>query len=179
MDLYWTRRMFFPFSSRQNNRACIFEVGDDRIDLDYFCLKMPLFFHLRLGAHLVPIPTAPGHSVIFDVQLKQHPWKKKMCCFSCWVDWKWRPWDKRELFQGYVLHHTMASWTYSSKESLSQASFRTSLWAFFIKKIRCLCFSKLFVTSHALSWQKQVYTGRSLWSMATSRHAWPTCGLVS
>lgn len=46
----------------------IFEVGDDKIDLDHFCLKMPSWFYLRLGAHVVPIPTVPEHPVVFDVQ---------------------------------------------------------------------------------------------------------------
>lgn len=80
MDLYWTRRMFFHFSSRQNNGALKLEMTKMTWIISVWkCLT--LCFHLRLGAHMVPTPTVPGHLVFFDVKLQQPLWEGNMLVF--------------------------------------------------------------------------------------------------
>lgn len=79
MNLYWNKNIVLHFLHRLNNRAYMFEVGDYKIDLDYFCLKTPFFlcFHLMLGAYVVPIHREPGHLVVFDVPTLTTPLKKR------------------------------------------------------------------------------------------------------
>lgn len=98
--------------------------------------------------------------------------------FSRWVDEEWRLRNKRELSQGYVLSHAVSAWT-SSKQSVSVSSLFSELpfGSFSYRKFGAFAFLNS-VTSHALSWQREVNTGRSLCSIATSRHACPTRGLV-
>lgn len=127
--------MFLHFLHRQNNRAYIFEVKDDKIDLDYFCLKMPFFvFSSHVGCPCGSHPQrAWAPCGLWCTNSNNTPVKKR----HAWVDEEQRPRHKKQLSQGYVPHHAVSSWTSSSKESFSVLSLplKFSLGLFHLKKM--------------------------------------------
>lgn len=146
MDLYWTRRMFFHFPSRQNIGARTFEVGDDKTDLDYFCLKMHFFvFPPQIGCSRGSHPQQCLDTLCSLMYNSNNPCEKGMCWFFPLGRWGTESQRPKRGFPKAIC--CLMPWhpgpAPPKRHEVSQDSFRTSLWAFFIQKMRGLCFSKL------------------------------------
>lgn len=98
MDLYWRRRMFFHFPSRQNIGACVFEVGDDKNDLDYFYLKMPFFvFPAQVGCSRGSHPHSAWTPCVLWCATLTIPVRREHAGFYHWTEGEQNPRDKREI----------------------------------------------------------------------------------
>lgn len=145
-NLYWTRRMFFHFPSRQNIGACIFEVGNDKTDLDYLCLKTPFFvFPSQVECSHGSHPHSAWTPCVFWCTALITLVRRERAGFSHWVGGEQSLRDKREISPR--LQCCFMQWhpgpAPPRSHEVSQDSFRTSLWAFFIQKRWPLCSSKL------------------------------------
>lgn len=146
MNLYWTRRRFFHFLSRQNNGACTFEAGDGKIDLDCFCLKMPFFmFSAQIGCSCGSRPHSTQTPSGLWCTTATTPLQEGNEQFFPLGGWGTEAQTQKGAFprlRASACSGILNQLLQGGVHEVSQASFRTSLWAFFIQQIWCLCFLK-------------------------------------
>lgn len=161
MDLYWTRRMFFHFPSRQNIEACVFEVGDDKKWLGLFLLENAFLCVSTSGWVLMWFPSPQCLDTLCCLMYNSNnPCEKGMCWF--FPLGRWGTESQRQKGDFPKGTRCLMQWhpepTPPRSREVSQDSFRTSLWAFFIWKMWCLCFSKLQQVSH---WPSSMRSARA------------------